>query len=215
MREGAAMPPPPVGRAAAGSSANGDGKITRELVLAAALDIIDREGAGALSMRRLARSLGRDPMILYRHAPNKAALLERSRRDGPGAANGRRNRPGLGRPVAFRRPQLPRARPRPSTCGTAARHAAAGHTAGAAPPWHTPPARKRPRAADPGRLYRPRRTAHLPGPVRLPARARARRTPGGRRQSRRDRRPAAAGAAPAADRRVSPPAQSRPRAGEL
>jgi AcrR family transcriptional regulator len=70
------MPPPPVGRAAAESSANGDGKITREVVLAAALDIIDREGAEALSMRRLARSLGRDPMILYRHAPNKAALLD-------------------------------------------------------------------------------------------------------------------------------------------
>ena len=70
------MPPPPVGRAAAESSASGDGKITRELVLAAALDIIDREGAEALSMRRLARALGRDPMILYRHAPNKAALLD-------------------------------------------------------------------------------------------------------------------------------------------
>jgi AcrR family transcriptional regulator len=27
-------------------------------------------------MRRLARELGRDPMTLYRHAPNKAALLE-------------------------------------------------------------------------------------------------------------------------------------------
>ena len=27
-------------------------------------------------MRRLARVLGRDPMILYRHAPNKAALLD-------------------------------------------------------------------------------------------------------------------------------------------
>jgi hypothetical protein len=27
-------------------------------------------------MRRLARTLDRDPMILYRHAPNKAALLD-------------------------------------------------------------------------------------------------------------------------------------------
>jgi AcrR family transcriptional regulator len=32
--------------------------------------------ADALSMRRLARALGRDPMILYRHAPHKAALLD-------------------------------------------------------------------------------------------------------------------------------------------
>ena len=53
-----------------------DGKITRDVVLATALEIIDRDGADALSMRRLARALGRDPMILYRHAPNKAALLE-------------------------------------------------------------------------------------------------------------------------------------------
>jgi AcrR family transcriptional regulator len=45
-------------------------------VLAAALEIIDRDGADALSMRRLARALDRDPMILYRHAPNKAALLD-------------------------------------------------------------------------------------------------------------------------------------------
>jgi AcrR family transcriptional regulator len=54
---------------------NGSGKITREAVLAAALEIIDRDGAEALSMRRLARALDRDPMILYRHAPNKVALL--------------------------------------------------------------------------------------------------------------------------------------------
>ena len=45
-------------------------------MLAAALEIIDRDGADALSMRRLARALDRDPMILYRHAPSKAALLD-------------------------------------------------------------------------------------------------------------------------------------------
>jgi hypothetical protein len=55
---------------------NGSGKITREAVLAAALEIIDRDGADALSMRRLARALDRDPMIIYRHAPGKAALLD-------------------------------------------------------------------------------------------------------------------------------------------
>src|ERR1700724_4638941 len=57
-------------------TAGGDRRITREAVLAAALEIIDREGADALSMRRLARALDRDPMILYRHAPGKAALLD-------------------------------------------------------------------------------------------------------------------------------------------
>jgi AcrR family transcriptional regulator len=57
-------------------ASNGNGKITRAAVLAAALEIIDRDGADALSMRRLARVLNRDPMILYRHARNKAALLD-------------------------------------------------------------------------------------------------------------------------------------------
>jgi AcrR family transcriptional regulator len=60
----------------AGDAANGTGKITRDVVLAAALELIDRDGADGLSMRRLARALGRDPMIIYRHAPNKAALLD-------------------------------------------------------------------------------------------------------------------------------------------
>jgi len=54
----------------------GNGKISRELVLATALELIDRDGADALSMRRLAAALDRDPMILYRHAPGKAALLD-------------------------------------------------------------------------------------------------------------------------------------------
>ena len=67
--------PPGDGPVQAAESAS-DGKITRDVVLAAALEIIDRDGAEALSMRRLARALNRDPMILYRHAPNKAALLD-------------------------------------------------------------------------------------------------------------------------------------------
>jgi AcrR family transcriptional regulator len=68
------MTPPPA--AVGETAANGSGKITRDVVLAAALQIIDADGADGLSMRRLARALGRDPMILYRHAPNKAALLD-------------------------------------------------------------------------------------------------------------------------------------------
>jgi AcrR family transcriptional regulator len=70
------MTPPPADRAVDDAAANRSGKITRDVVLAAALEIIDRDGVDALSMRRLARALGRDPMILYRHAPNKAALLD-------------------------------------------------------------------------------------------------------------------------------------------
>jgi AcrR family transcriptional regulator len=70
------MTPPSAARTADNAAANGGGKITRDVVLAAALGIIDRDGASGLSMRRLARALDRDPMILYRHAPNKAALLD-------------------------------------------------------------------------------------------------------------------------------------------
>jgi AcrR family transcriptional regulator len=67
---------PPANETLDDGGSNRDGKITRDVVLATALEIIDRDGADALSMRRLARALGRDPMILYRHAPNKAALLD-------------------------------------------------------------------------------------------------------------------------------------------
>ena len=67
------MTRPPAARDAGGS---GGGKITRELVLSTALELIDRDGVGALSMRRLAAALDRDPMVLYRHAPGKAALLD-------------------------------------------------------------------------------------------------------------------------------------------
>ena len=52
------------------------GPITRQRILTAALEIIDRDGIDALSMRRLGKALDRDPMTLYRHAPNKAALLD-------------------------------------------------------------------------------------------------------------------------------------------
>ncbi|MFE3190707.1 TetR/AcrR family transcriptional regulator [Nocardia sp. NPDC059240] len=45
-------------------------------MLTAALEIIDRDSVDRLSMRRLGRALGRDPMALYRHAVNKAALLD-------------------------------------------------------------------------------------------------------------------------------------------
>lgn len=63
-------------KAARGDAGSGDGKVTRELVLATALELIDRDGVDALSMRRLAAALGRDPMILYRHASGKAELLD-------------------------------------------------------------------------------------------------------------------------------------------
>ena len=48
--------------------------LTRERIVAAALELIDAEGADGLSMRRLGQRLGVDPMAIYYHVPNKAAL---------------------------------------------------------------------------------------------------------------------------------------------
>jgi TetR/AcrR family transcriptional regulator, tetracycline repressor protein len=49
--------------------------LSRERILAAALQLVDAEGVSALSMRRLATMLGVDPMAIYRHLPDKAALI--------------------------------------------------------------------------------------------------------------------------------------------
>ena len=50
--------------------------LTREMLTAAALRIVDRDGLEALSMRRLGSELGVDPMAAYRHIPNKGTLLD-------------------------------------------------------------------------------------------------------------------------------------------
>ncbi|MFJ1460439.1 TetR/AcrR family transcriptional regulator C-terminal domain-containing protein [Nocardia sp. N2S4-5] len=54
----------------------GDTPVTRAAVLSAALEIVDRVGIDGLSMRRLAEAVGRDPMVIYRHVPNKAAVID-------------------------------------------------------------------------------------------------------------------------------------------
>ena len=50
--------------------------LRREDVLATALRLIDADGVEALSMRRMGRALGRDPMRLYRFAASKEELLD-------------------------------------------------------------------------------------------------------------------------------------------
>jgi AcrR family transcriptional regulator len=49
--------------------------LTRPAILAAALDLVDEDGIAALSMRKLAGRLGVDPMSIYHHLPNKAAIV--------------------------------------------------------------------------------------------------------------------------------------------
>ena len=53
-----------------------NGQLTRLMILQAALAIVDRDGVDRLSMRRLSDALGRDPVMLYRHVPSKAAVLD-------------------------------------------------------------------------------------------------------------------------------------------
>ena len=53
-----------------------NGQLTRSMILQSALAIVDRDGVDRLSMRRLSDALGRDPVMLYRHVPNKAAVLD-------------------------------------------------------------------------------------------------------------------------------------------
>jgi AcrR family transcriptional regulator len=50
--------------------------LTRDRIVQAAVELIEREGADALSMRRVATSLDVAVMSLYNHVPNKAALLD-------------------------------------------------------------------------------------------------------------------------------------------
>ncbi|MBC2878622.1 MULTISPECIES: TetR/AcrR family transcriptional regulator C-terminal domain-containing protein [Streptomyces] len=50
--------------------------LTRERVLDAAVELVDREGLKALTMRRLGAALGVEAMTLYHHVPGKDALLD-------------------------------------------------------------------------------------------------------------------------------------------
>lgn len=61
------------GPSAAGSD---NGQLNRSMILHTALRIVDRDGVDGLSMRRLSEAVGRDPAMLYRHVPNKAAVLD-------------------------------------------------------------------------------------------------------------------------------------------
>jgi AcrR family transcriptional regulator len=50
--------------------------LSRARIIRAAIDLIEREGADAVSMRRIAAELDVGVMSLYNHVPNKAALLD-------------------------------------------------------------------------------------------------------------------------------------------
>lgn len=51
-------------------------RLSRDRIIRAAIELIEREGEDGLSMRRVAAELGVAVMSLYNHVPNKAALLD-------------------------------------------------------------------------------------------------------------------------------------------
>lgn len=53
----------------------GQGRLSKDAILDEALRIVDRDGVAGLSMRRLAAALDVNPMSIYHHLPNKAAVL--------------------------------------------------------------------------------------------------------------------------------------------
>lgn len=50
--------------------------LTREQIVSAAMELVDRDGLEALSMRKLAAELGVGTMSLYYHVPDKSALYD-------------------------------------------------------------------------------------------------------------------------------------------
>lgn len=50
--------------------------LSRERILAAALDLVDEQGIDALSMRKLGQALGYEAMSLYNHVANKDDVLD-------------------------------------------------------------------------------------------------------------------------------------------
>jgi AcrR family transcriptional regulator len=51
-------------------------RLNRETVLAAAVDLADREGLDGMSMRAIAQTLGVVPMALYKHVAGREGLLD-------------------------------------------------------------------------------------------------------------------------------------------
>lgn len=55
---------------------------TERAIAAAALRILEKEGADAVTMRRVAKAVGITAMAIYRHYPGRAALLNAVAEDG-------------------------------------------------------------------------------------------------------------------------------------
>ncbi|MFF1409147.1 TetR/AcrR family transcriptional regulator C-terminal domain-containing protein [Streptomyces sp. NPDC058289] len=78
-QEGLVRPVPGVGTVVAESgrerSSTAPHGLTRDRIVRAAIALVDTEGLGALSMRRVATDFGVSTMALYRHVPSKGELV--------------------------------------------------------------------------------------------------------------------------------------------
>ncbi|WP_370414981.1 TetR/AcrR family transcriptional regulator C-terminal domain-containing protein [Streptomyces fradiae] len=77
-RQGLVRPEPGVGTVVAAPPADRSAAaahLTRERIVAAAIELADAEGLGALTMRRLATVLSVSTTALYRHVPGKGELV--------------------------------------------------------------------------------------------------------------------------------------------
>lgn len=59
-----------------GAGSRPRGRITQDSIVAAAISLLDAEGADALTMRRLGATFAVEGMALYRYFPNKDAILD-------------------------------------------------------------------------------------------------------------------------------------------
>jgi AcrR family transcriptional regulator len=64
------------GNGSTGRKAGRRAPLTRERILGAAMALVDAEGLEALTMRRLARTLGFEAMSLYYYTPNKDDIID-------------------------------------------------------------------------------------------------------------------------------------------
>ena len=74
--DGSQIPPPPWQRAPNRQARRRREPISREAIVQAAIQLLDREGLAALSMRRLADELGTGAASLYWHVGSKDGLLD-------------------------------------------------------------------------------------------------------------------------------------------
>ena len=104
--------------------------LSRDRIISVAVELVDRNGLDALSMRKLGAALGVEAMSLYNHVENKDDVLDGMLDHGHVPDPHPRSRRGLGRPPARPGPRDPARRPRAPGGAPAVRHAPDHHRRG-------------------------------------------------------------------------------------